>query len=322
MQPLHVFRSLRSMRKIGLIVAASAATVIALGLAGPSLAGLGALPTSADEGIGLPFPAGTQVKVSQGIFGAYSHTGQMAHAVDFIVEGQATDGFPVVAVKRGTIAHVQSRYPDNHCGGSGLANQANYVVLNLEDGTAFLYLHLSRVDVQVGQHVQQGQRLGLAGKTGWTQCGPHLHLQRQKAGPSWFATSIPMRFDEAPGRELHTGDVLVSRNGQSAPPPPPSVNPPAPPASGGYHVTAPAGLHERSGPGTNFPVVGFLPDNTAVGIVCQERGSTAVGGSNVWDKLSDGHYVTDYWVSTPNFNQFSPGLAQCTSSGGIGPRRS
>lgn len=39
-----------------------------------------------------------------------------------------------------------------------------------------LYAHLSRMDVRKGQRVQQGDRVGAVGMTGWTT-GPHLHFE-------------------------------------------------------------------------------------------------------------------------------------------------
>jgi murein DD-endopeptidase MepM/ murein hydrolase activator NlpD len=39
-----------------------------------------------------------------------------------------------------------------------------------------LYAHLSRLDVRSGQRVEQGQRLGSVGMTGWAT-GPHLHFE-------------------------------------------------------------------------------------------------------------------------------------------------
>jgi murein DD-endopeptidase MepM/ murein hydrolase activator NlpD len=39
-----------------------------------------------------------------------------------------------------------------------------------------LYAHLSRIDVKKGQHIEQGQRLGAVGMTGWST-GPHLHFE-------------------------------------------------------------------------------------------------------------------------------------------------
>lgn len=38
------------------------------------------------------------------------------------------------------------------------------------------YAHLSRVDVRVGQHIEQAQPLGAVGATGWAT-GPHLHFE-------------------------------------------------------------------------------------------------------------------------------------------------
>jgi surface antigen len=78
-----------------------------------------------------------------------------------------------------------------------------------------------------------------------------------------------------------------------------------------YHiVNAEVGLQARKGPGTNFPAVGTIANNSPVQIVCQLHGES-INGSDIWNKLADGTYVTDYYCDTPNFAKFSPPIPVC-----------
>jgi murein DD-endopeptidase MepM/ murein hydrolase activator NlpD len=52
----------------------------------------------------------------------------------------------------------------------------NVVQVNHAGNRSTLYAHLSRVHVKKGQHVEQGQRVGAVGSTGWAT-GPHLHFE-------------------------------------------------------------------------------------------------------------------------------------------------
>jgi uncharacterized protein YraI len=53
----------------------------------------------------------------------------------------------------------------------------------------------------------------------------------------------------------------------------------------------------RSGPGTSFAVKRTYNEGDDVKIDCQTEG-TNVNGNSIWDKTSDGCYVTDYYVKT------------------------
>jgi uncharacterized protein YraI len=85
---------------------------------------------------------------------------------------------------------------------------------------------------------------------------------------------------------------------------------PLPRCSYPYQVKASGGLSERSGPGGSYSIVGTLPNGALAWVVCQKKGST-VGTTPVWDKLRDGHWVSDYYVATPSNTTFSKPAPLC-----------
>jgi uncharacterized protein YraI len=89
-----------------------------------------------------------------------------------------------------------------------------------------------------------------------------------------------------------------------------NVNAPVATVAYGYTVTSTSALNARRGPSTSYPVVTAYPHGSAVPVVCQAPGS-AVGSTKVWDKLSTGAYVPDYYVSTPSNTGYSAPLPRC-----------
>jgi len=78
-------------------------------------------------------------------------------------------------------------------------------------------------------------------------------------------------------------------------------------------VNAPAGVEARKGPGTNFPIVHTIANNSPIEIVCQVQGEQ-VNGSDIWNRLADGTYTTDFYCDTANFNKFSPPIPTCNDA--------
>jgi LasA protease len=77
------------------------------------------------------------------------------------------------------------------------------------------------------------------------------------------------------------------------------------------------GLKERAGPGYSaYAQTGFLAEGAETDIVCQTHGELVTPnhgtGSTVWDKLTNGAYITDVYVDTPGIGgAFSPPIPQC-----------
>ena len=75
----------------------------------------------------------------------------------------APSGAPVRAPAAGTVIDTGDYFFNG-----------NSVFLDHGQGLISIYMHLSRIDVQVGQRVARGERLGAVGATG-RSTGPHLH---------------------------------------------------------------------------------------------------------------------------------------------------
>ncbi|WP_235498890.1 glycoside hydrolase domain-containing protein [Knoellia sp. Soil729] len=83
-----------------------------------------------------------------------------------------------------------------------------------------------------------------------------------------------------------------------------------------YRVTSSGSLNVRSGPSSAYPIVGSLAANSTAAVICQARGQV-VGSSGVWDRISTGGFVSDYYVSTPSQTTFSAPLQRCSYPGQV-----
>jgi hypothetical protein len=189
---------------LALVLAAPAALA-----AGPEPAAPGEIPEPREmvpgeaPGFRLPFDAGIEVRIDQGWNTIFSHNGRAAFAYDFGMY----EGTPVLAAARGVVSYVHSG--ETACGGPELRKFANYVTIDHADGSSTHYGHLADVSVEVGQTVAAGQRIGLSGMTGYTNCLQHLHFARQlQGGP--VTASLPVYFEGYTGRELHSGEVIAA----------------------------------------------------------------------------------------------------------------
>lgn len=94
----------------------------------------------------------------------------------------APQGTPVKAPAAGVVTFAD---PDLYLTGGT-------VVLDHGHGVSSNFLHLSRIDVHVGDRVQRGDRIGAVGATG-RATGPHLHW-----GMNWFDVRIDPLLVVAP----------------------------------------------------------------------------------------------------------------------------
>ena len=72
----------------------------------------------------------------------------------------------------------------------------NVVYVKHQNQHVTVYAHLSRIDVRKGESVEQGQKLGAVGATGWAT-GPHLHFEFRVAGEHRDPMSIARESEAA-----------------------------------------------------------------------------------------------------------------------------
>lgn len=101
------------------------------------------------------------------------------------VDYAAGTGSPIFAPAPGRVVLV-GREAD------GFVVHGNTIGVDHGQGVLSIFIHLSRIDVQEGDFVQPGQRLGAIGATG-VATGPHLHWGLYVSGAS--VDPVPWRYD-------------------------------------------------------------------------------------------------------------------------------
>jgi murein DD-endopeptidase MepM/ murein hydrolase activator NlpD len=110
---------------------------------------------------GRPAPDDVRLVVSSG-WSRPRDGGRSHHAIDIPLPV----GTPILAIDDGIVVRAQT---------SDQGAAGKWVGVKHPSGITSRSMHLSRVDVRVGQQIRCGERLGLSGNTG-NSAGPHLHL--------------------------------------------------------------------------------------------------------------------------------------------------
>ena len=104
----------------------------------------------------------------------------------------AVTGSAVVAAEEGTVTYVQIW--DGSYDTTGMMSYGHMIQIEHPDGNTTLYAHLSEINVQQGEKVVRGQRIGRVGSTG-NATGPHLHFEvitsEGKADPADYLWTMP-----------------------------------------------------------------------------------------------------------------------------------
>jgi hypothetical protein len=109
-----------------------------------------------------------------GVYGSQRILNGTPRAPHYGVDVAAPEGSPVVSPADGLVTFAE---PD-------LLLTGGTLIIDHGHGLSSTFLHLSRIDVKVGQRLHQGDLVGTVGATG-RATGPHLHW-----GMNWFDVRV------------------------------------------------------------------------------------------------------------------------------------
>lgn len=152
-------------------------------------------PPMADSPYVLPWPVGDTVVT--GLTNCSSSFHSRGEPDQYAFDFDIAAGTPFMAARGGIVSKIEDGQPSQG-GGSG-----NYVAVDHGDGTSALYLHSPQngIQVHVGDVVQQGQVLGLAGQSGLAGY-PHLHFIVVAGSTKYPYHGVPVSFRNASPADL------------------------------------------------------------------------------------------------------------------------
>lgn len=192
--------------------------------------------------------------------------------------------------------------------GGGTAPQPSQQATSAPTMSSYRYAvaNVDRVNLRAGPGRQYPTRGSLPGNT-------PIEIVCQTLGES---------INGSPVWDKLVGDIYISdwftttpNVGTYSPPIPrcsdaPSEAHPTPEVGGRWKLVAGGPVHTRRGPGSGHPPAGDLRPGAQFNIECQTTGES-VFGSTIWDKLTDGRFLSDYFTDTPVYAGFSPEIPRC-----------
>ena len=141
--------------------------LVAAGVAAFVCAAPAAAHTDSGSGLSMGWPASGTITRGFGYDGAEWHPG---------IDVGTLRSLDIAAAGSGVVEAIGYA--------PGFEGYGDVVLVNMGSGLEALYAHLSKVGVIVGQQVLMGEKLGLAGCTGYCT-GTHLHFEVRSHGTAF-----------------------------------------------------------------------------------------------------------------------------------------
>jgi murein DD-endopeptidase MepM/ murein hydrolase activator NlpD len=156
----------------------------------------------------LPYPVGATCYVSQANCSTGGHHGAYKYAYDFVMP----IGTTVTAARSGVVAEIRMKFRDGQPG----EGESNWIKIRHADNTIAAYSHLTEHGalVEIGDHVEAGQPIGLSGNSGNTGGLPHLHFHLCPCSEPIDCGTLPVTFRNT---DANPNGLLPRRNYRALP---------------------------------------------------------------------------------------------------------